>query len=236
MLDVTRAVDLADPAVAGVYHDHEASATYYLVPSTPTLAGDDGRPECRLLVYLSRRGATRVPDRATLTLTTTLQLPTGARERIRQALERRSKADGESSDPAARSLELRDPDWVSGRVEVMLTESVVLTGQPSLFGDNRCAVSAALNAEQARAVRHQWDRQLPAGRIVYRMVTRVAATGAATTVAAESTRATMPGAATIVDRATTLRARVTAAVSHAITLEGPLWTPGLDLAVRELEL
>jgi hypothetical protein len=236
MLDLTRPVDLPDPAVAGVYQDHAVSGTYYLVPSTPTLADDDGRPEGRLLLFLSRSGATRVPVRATLTLTTTLRLPAGAQERVRRALERRLAAAGESPDPTARRLELRDPDWVGGTVEVVPMESIVLTGQPALVGDNRCAVSAALTAEQARALRRQWDQQLPAGRIVYRMVMRAATTRAATRVATESTRATTPRAATTADRATTVRARVTTAVNHAITLAGPLWTPGLDRAVRELEL
>jgi hypothetical protein len=231
MLDPAQRLDLGGLSVAVVYRDHEARDVYHVVPAVPSLATDDGQPELRLLVYLERSGERRIPRGGTITLTTTLDLSAHTRRRVQEAVERLHGA-GSGQGGA---ITLRNPEWTSGRVEIVLTESIRLGGQPSLGGENRCAVSAMLDAAQVVALQDAWARRLPAARIVYEMAVRAASTGRATARATDRAHETTTAGPVVIGRDLTVRARVTAALDHPITLEAPVWTPGLEHRVKELE-
>ena len=134
------------------------------------------------------------------------------------------------------NVHLAAPEWVSGTVTIELIPSLTLTGQPSLFSDNRCAVTTPLDAAQARALREDWDRGLPAARICYRMLMRVSIAAHSTTGVYEATFGGANDRVTERSSERTKEFRGVSAGTQSIAIEGPLWTPGLADVITEIDM
>jgi hypothetical protein len=236
VLDPNRRLTLPDISDALIYSDHQLPQTYYVIPATPALDLDDrDRPSLRLLLYVKRSGETRVLSGGQLTLTTVLELAAREEERVKRAIEDHLKQLNPDEAPPV-TVRLVHPDWASGKVEVRLTDSMVLTAQPSLFSRNQCVLSKTLNADEAEMLNEEWGRRLPSARIAYHMVMRVAATATGSSkVTAQTTRRTAEGPVEV-SRDFTMDVRAATGSTQPITLEGPLWMEGLDRLVTELEL
>lgn len=241
MLDPTKRLILKEFPAVQIYQDHEDQEVHYVVPWTPLLATENnGRPSLRLLIYLKREGDKKLPSGGQLTLTTTLELTPQDLARIKRAIAGYLKE--QETIPGTLSvrpmtLRVASPEWLSGKVEVRVIDSLVLNGQPSLYGGNQCALMSALNAGQARAIRNEWDRQLPHGRIIYQMVMRIAAKDVAMREVTRHQTVCHPhGGLTEVVRATTIDVHAVTATTMPITIEGPLWRDGLDQQIVELDI
>ena len=240
MLDLERPLALPDFPDVLVYRDHERPLIYYVLPPAPVLECDDnGRPEARVLLYLKREGNDTVPSGGQVSLTTILVTPPSELARIKKSIETLLTPPAPpppAPPPPPVEVQVSGAEWVSGKVSVVLTPSLTLSGQPSLFSDNRCALTSALTAEQAKAVRDQWGRKLPDGAIVYDMVMRVASTASATAVRESTvTMGAEAGAATRT-RTLSVEARAASSGTHPIAVKGPLWTDGLERRFTEIDL
>lgn len=154
MLDSTQQIRLPDYPQLVIYPDREAADRYYVF-SQPRLAETDG---ISLLTY-AKAG---VAMGGQLSLTTSLGLTVEERAGVEAAL----CADDA---PPARLLA---PQWTGGNVTVRVGKQandpvLTLTGTPSQLGDNRCALSASLSAEQAKAVGKLWRSSDPWLHIAY---------------------------------------------------------------------
>jgi hypothetical protein len=235
MLDPTRHITLKEVPHVTIYGDHEATTHFYVLASSPRLAEEaGGTPAINLLVYFRRGGSAKVPSGGQLTLTTSLGLTPEELKQTREALAVQRRDDPVAAESAQRAgpIELRFPQWVRGTVEVTIGELVRLTGQPSLVGGNTCAMSMALNAEQAQALYSEWHDGLPQGRIVYHMVVRGVAVAGSQLSSKATGEVHRPGEKSQILRTLAMDVGMTQGIDHSLTVEGPLITPGTALAKR----
>jgi hypothetical protein len=239
MLDPTRRLDVPDFTQARVYRDHQQERTYYVVPWSAAIAIDaGGRPECRLLLFMKREPDRTVATGGQLTLTVTLAVAGSDLARIKQFIEASLKpapVPGQPPPPPV-VVQLSSPDWVSGRVSINIVPGLVLTGQPSLSGENRCVLLASLTADGAQALQQQWHRGLPDARICYDMVMRVAASGSASGSARRDSVAVGAHDAIGASTAFEFDVRGTVAETQPIAVEGPFPSTGLESLVTEITL
>jgi hypothetical protein len=236
VLDPTRRLDLPAIPQAQVYHDHETPQLYYVVPSIPKLEVDERGAALRLIVYLKRDGDAKAASGGQLTLTTALELSAQELNNVKNAIEAGRGKTASGSEMDSSGIRLAGPDWVSGQVEVVLAESLTVSGQPALFASNRCVLTSNLDAAQVQTLRDQASSGFPAGWIAYQMVMRAATTS--NDARRETTQATLRGPDTLAEISRSLQAnlRAVAAVEQPITLEGPLWREGLHAVITEIEL
>ncbi len=241
MLDPRQRLILRDFPTAQIYQDEADQAVFYVVPWIPLLESeDDGRPSIRLLIFLKHHSHGKKPSGGQLMLTTSLELNPQVLSRVTSAIQEQLQAEKVAqSTPSAGPTTVRVsyPEWLSGKVEIRVADSLVLSGQPSLFGGNRCSLMSRLSADQACAIRDEWERQLPKGRITYQMVMRVAAKATDTREVTGLQAVRHPdehlSESTHVTR---VDVRATVASTMPITIEGPLWKEGLNQQIVELEI
>jgi hypothetical protein len=235
MLDPARRLVLPEWPWLAIYRDHQRPDSYYVLPPAPALRTDgQKRPEGRLLVYLTGQGPERRASGGQLSLTTTLAVGAPELARLKEDLQR--WLEDVPDVPPGGGLHLSGPEWESGAVEVDLTPTLSLRGQPSLTGDNACVLFGRLDGAQVADLRAHWARRLPAGRIRYRMVMRVAATTTATLRAAERSAARGP-----VGRSDRLQhigfdLHAVQGTGHPVTVEGPLWSEAMSGLLTEVDL
>lgn len=240
MLDPTRRVAIAEYPQVQVYRAHDQPRTYYVVPWVAAISVDDnGRPDCRLIVYGKREEGRFVATGANLTLETILAAPSGDLAQIKRSIEEsltpKSARTAEPPPPPV-IIQLVSPEWVNGTVTVTLTPELKMSGQPSLFADNRCALMASLTAEGAKALGEEWPHGLPDARIVYEMTMRVAVAAAVSARMREDFATVGANEATGTARAMDIDMRGTSAQTQAITVEGPFAVEGLERLMTEIDL
>lgn len=158
MLDPSRPLPLPELPGVRVYRDDADGGLFYALPARPRVAvGDDGRPALELALHGRRKGGRFEIEGGVVTVTVELALGDADRRRVEQALSRQTGG----------AVRLGDPQWVGGRVEVTLAEGVVLSGSPSLYGANRCALQSRLDAAAAGRLSEAWERGLPAATASY---------------------------------------------------------------------
>jgi hypothetical protein len=239
MMDLSRRLIVPDRPEVEIYGDDDRADTFYVVPWAPSLAADDrARPAASLSLYVRRERAQTIPTGGQVSLTSALAVPDADRASLQAAIaallagpapEGTTKAD-----PV--TVQLAAPEWISGTVTIDLMPSLTLTGQPSLFGDNHCAVTTPLDAAQSRALRADWDRGLPDARIAYRMVLRVSS---AARTSERARDVTVDAAADRVASRSSHRTddvRRSSAGTRTIAVDAPLWTPGLADVIAEIDL
>jgi hypothetical protein len=239
MLDPARRLDIPEFPQARVYRDHQQERTYYVVPWSASIAIDaGGRPECRLLLFVKGEPDNRIATGGQLTLTTTLSVADSDLASIERSIVAKltPPAAPDEPPPPPVVVQIANPDWASGRVSVNLAPGLVLTGQPSLGGRNRCALMSSLTAEGARALQDRWHRGLPDARIVYDMVMRVAATASASGSVRRETVAVGERDVTGASAAFDIDVRGTFAQTQPITVDSPFRAPDLDRLVTEITL
>ena len=213
MLALTRRINLPDVQHADVYADHQNNSTYYIVPTLPALEVDDrDRPTLRLLVYMKKDDVQRSsPSGGQVTLATVLEVSAGELARITQALQRRVSEKGTAggSDSRAGKVHIVNPDWASGTVTVRLTPTLTLSGQPALFAGNRCALTSALSADQARQLHDDGRRTLATSTIRYDMEIRVASEAIDAAAASSQVKHVEGDVSYEIDRAISVDARMT---------------------------
>lgn len=232
MLDPARPLQVPETPFARIYRDHAADDVLYIVPTTPCVDFDDSdRPEFRVLLYTKREGAGCVVTGGRLSITTALRILPEQREAILRS------APPLLSGPGL-PVRLVDPDWIAGRVEVRIPGVVTLEGVPTLNGGNRCAMQAGLDEFQARSLRESLESRLRGSAIVYLMTVSAASTasGAAEFTSRSLDRRDLSGAGRNVERSLRMNVQAARAIPETVELQGPLWTPGLDKRVTEIEL
>jgi len=238
MLDPAARLDVPGFPQASVFRDHQQERTYYVVPWTGAIAIDaGGRPECRLLLFVKGEPDS-IATGGQLTLTTTLSVADSDLEAIKRSIEASLTPPAVPGQPLPPPVvvQLATPDWASGRVTVSLAPGLLLTGQPSLGGQNRCALVSSLTPEGARALQDRWRRGLPDARITYDMVMRVATSQSASATARHDSVAV--GANDVTGRSAAFGIDVhgTFADTQTITVESPLRVPDLARLVTEIKL
>ena len=242
MLDPSQHLILREFPTVRIYKDFENRQVYYVVPGIASLKiADDGRPLLRLLIYMKRDGDRMMPCGGQLTLTTSLEIASPDLPTIKYAIEqhlseeRGMRPNTHSASPMP--LRVVSPEWLNGKVEVRFSNSFRVSGQPSLFGENQCALVCALNADQGRVIRDEWHHKCPHGMITYQMVARVAAT--ATSMKGTVGHQTMDhpvGGLTDVLHTNSVAVHIGTVTTLPITVEGPLWRDGLEQQVMELDI
>ena len=136
-------IDLARPfrveSVPGVllYADTKIPSGWYSLPDRPRVAEDDkGRPAFKLLLY-GREDRVFEVTGGLVTCTLSLRLTVQEKALL-------SAACGPGAQVELQML------WSKGQCELKLNDSIQLTGEPSLYGDNDCVMRMSLDQEAAR--------------------------------------------------------------------------------------
>jgi len=121
VLDPSRRLEVPGFPQASVYRDHQQAQTYYVVPWSAGIAIDaNGRPECRLLLFVKRGPAGSIATGGQLSLTATLSIAAGDLARIKQSIESSLTPAAVAGEPPPRPVvvQLATPDWAGGRVNI----------------------------------------------------------------------------------------------------------------------
>jgi hypothetical protein len=240
MLDLARGLDVPDFPKVQVFRDDRRTAVYYVIPSAPAVAVDDnGRAECRLLIYLQRGPDGPIASGGNLSITTTLTIDDESLAAIKRSIETvltPVPTDPDAAPPPRVVVQIASPDWLGGSVTATLAPGVMLTGTPSLFSDNRCALSGPFGADAAKTLRDRWRHGLPGARLVYDMRMRVATTAAAGVQIRDADAAVGSFGVTARTGALDVDLSATTARSQPIAIEGPLVASGLDRLITEIDL
>jgi hypothetical protein len=141
-----------------VYPDDGSPQTFYAMPATPRIARrDDGQPEISLMLRSKKVAGQSEITGGLLTVTAALGLSQDEESRLISLLTHKlaqdAPPDSDQPPPKPRLLGIM---WLSGKVDLNLDPNITISGMPSMFGDNRCAFSISLNADQAKAVSKAW--------------------------------------------------------------------------------
>lgn len=239
MLDPNRPLALPNGHSLLVFHDHESPNSFYVVPTAPSIAREDGKPVLRLLIFTKRDGNRKTISGGRLTLETKLHVPADERCTIQAIIERTigaTRPPAPGGPHAQIRVLLRDPEWSNGDVEVVLAPQLSVKGKPSMFGENRCALAGSFDTAQAEKLYEQWAARLPEGRVIYRMTLRSASVTTMGMAMRGMTSVSTPGEIAAVTEGGTVNIRITAGGVVSATFEGPLWTPELREALKEIEM
>jgi len=214
-----------------VYPDDASAESFYAVPAKPRVAyRDDGRPDIGLLIRSKKVNNQSEVTGGFLTVTASLGLSSKEEATLIGLLTRKlveeAPPDPDKPAPKPRLLGIR---WLSGDVQLGLEPKITAEGMPAMFGDNRCAFSIALSAEQAKAVSKAW-REGPLNlRVHYQMKAQSAPAAGSRTESASTRTAILTGNTFEVFAAASHESSVTTSVPCELDLEGPL-----DLAKNDL--
>jgi hypothetical protein len=182
MLDLRDPFSIEEVADVIVYRDDKVPTAFYALPATPRVATDDlGNPQIGLVVYGRRTPTEFVPSGGFFNLTTGMQLTADEDRQVRTALATRLAREfprGPEDRPP--EPDLRAVEWLEGAADLLLVPNLRVSGQPSLFGDNQCAFSASLDADNIGPFLEAWKGGLPDGVITYRMTVRAVSGNTAT--------------------------------------------------------
>jgi hypothetical protein len=213
-----------------VYPDDASPESFYAVPAKPRVAyRDDGRPDISLLIRKKKVNNQSEVTGGFLTVTASLGLSGNEEATLIGLLTRKlveeAPPDPDRPAPKPRLLGIR---WLSGEVQLGL-DQITAEGMPAMFGDNRCAFSIPLSAEQAKAVSKAW-REGPLNlRVHYQMKAQSAPAASSRTESASTQTAILTGSAYEVFAAASHESSVTTSVPCELDVEGPL-----DLAKADL--
>lgn len=183
MLDPHQPVALPGIPVRAFRDDRRPQA-FYLAPAAPGVARDEyGQPAVNLTVYGRQVSGRFEAQGGVFTLTTELQVDRAAEQRARAALSQWLAGESDDAPP----VEILAIEWLTGEVTVRLTDSLALSGRPSLTAPNSCAFNERIGREVIGALVEAWRGGLPNGRIEYALRARTAASLTATSQTGEGT-------------------------------------------------
>jgi len=240
MLDSTQPLSLPAIRTAVVYRDHADPEAFHLVPVAPSISRDErGQPSIRVTFISRRVNGRREVQSAQLTIETRLAVPERDRIAIATAIEAMRQPQP-STTPGVRQtvgpVRLNAPEWTAGEVEVFFGDSLSVTGQPTLFSDNTCALHRGFDQAAAVTLEELWDNHLPDGRIVYRMTLRAASTAHEKTTASFQQRTSDVHGRTDAIDTMCVDFKLVAGVGIQATFEAPLWSHELSTLSRNLDL
>jgi hypothetical protein len=220
-----------------VYPDDSSPQSFYALVSNPRVARrDDGKPDISLLVRTKKiNGVTEVTG-GLLTLTAVLALSTEEETRLTGLLARKLDQESRDLDQPAPKPRVLGIMWISGNVQLSLEPNITVSEMPAMFGDNRCAFSVGLNAEQAKAVYKSWQQGKIDLRVHYQMKAQSAPASSSRTESSSSQVAVRTGG--IVDFYSTAShvASTTVSVPYEVDLQGPLDLAKSDLTSSLIEV
>ena len=152
MLDPSRRLEVPGFPQASVYRDHQQAQTYYVVPWSAGIAIDaNGRPECRLLLFVKRGPAGSIATGGQLSLTATLSIAAGDLARIKQSIESSLTPAAVAGEPPPRPVvvQLATPDEMRGRVGAV---NFLFINASNQLGQFESGVAAALLGAMPAAV------------------------------------------------------------------------------------
>lgn len=203
--------------------DHASLDVVWALPARPRLtSGPTGLAEIDLLLY--RRRGERALMGGQLTLTVDVALTDDERAAAAHA------ADGRRPQPPTGErplppVEVRAPLWTSGTVCAHPVADLPMQGTPSLLADNRCLLTAQLDAAGAAKVAAAWDDGFADATIEL-----LGAVDGVTTAATAAQRTTTGNGGHAATATVTARAAATTPKPVALSLRGPLRLPA---AVRD---
>lgn len=216
-----------------VYPDDGSPQTFYAMPAKPRVARrDDGQPEISLMLRSKKTGAAgqREITGGLLTVTAALGLSPDEETRLISLLTHKlaqdAPPDSDQPPPKPRLLGIM---WLSGKVDLNLDPNITASGMPSMFGDNRCAFSISLNADQAKAVSKAWKDGSLKLVVNYRLKAQSAPRSSSRTEASSSQVAVRTGSSFEYFSAAAAGASVSTSVPYEVDVQG-----SLDLAKSEL--
>lgn len=216
-----------------VYPDDGSPQSFYAMAAKPRIARrDDGQPEISLMIRSKKVGAggQREIIGGLLTVTAALGLSPDEETKLIGLLTRKlaqeAPPDSDQPPPKPRLLGIM---WLNGKVQLNLDPNITAEGMPSMFGDNRCAFSIGLNAEQAKAVSKAWkEGSLKLG-VRYQMKAQSAPRSSSRTEASSSQVAVRTGTSFEYFSAASQGASASASAPYEVDLQGLLDLSKSDL-------
>lgn len=221
-----------------VFPDDGSPQSFYATVAKPRVARrDDGQPEMGLLVRSRKTNGQREVIGGLLTVTAVLGLSPDEESRLMSLLTRKlaqeTPPDSDQPPPKPRLLGIM---WLSGQVELNLDPNITSAGMPSMFGDNRCAFSISLNAEQAKAVAKAWNQGTLKLSVRYHLKAQSAPSSASRTESSSSQAAIRTDSSFKYYSAESQGASVSTSVPWEIDLQGSLDLAKSDLASSMTEV
>ncbi len=203
-----------------IYPDHASASRFYAVPATPRIAVDDRHsPQISLLIYGRKHGSTIQPMGAQISLTTSLGLTAQERDLLMPLLTARLTAQPQSD---VQPPELVSPDWLTGDVTVHLADRIELVGKPALIGNNECALSLSLTADQTASLQDALANGLPDATITYQVQVSAAKLSSSSTETSQTETTQQDSCASQRSHRLNVQIERTEAIRYNMTLAGPL--------------
>jgi hypothetical protein len=213
-----------------VFPDDNSPQSFYAMAATPRLARrDDGKPEISLLVRSKKIAGVSEVTGGFLTLTAVLGLSLDEETTLMGLLARKLIRESSDPDKPAPKPRVLGISWLSGNVQLALDPNITASGMPAMFGDNRCAFSVSLNAEQAKAVYKAWQQGTLELRVHYQMKAQSAPPSSSRSESFSSQAAIRTDDTIEYYSATRQESSITTSVPYEVDVQGPL-----ELAKSEL--
>ncbi|MEM7052530.1 MAG: hypothetical protein AAF604_22900 [Acidobacteriota bacterium] len=207
MLDPHRPIAVAGLSGVRVYTDTRDASTFYALPASPVVE------DLELTLTGQRQAAGFQVSGGVVSLTTTLSLEAALRRRVEKRLMQQA---------GGRPVRLAPATWSAGAVEVRLIPRVTLAGRPALYGDNRCALQAKLDAASARELEQAWEGGLRDAQVEYRLTSGATPGTTRRSLRFESSRRTSDGREQRTVTEKTSSSRRSAGSAAELRFAGPL--------------
>lgn len=238
MIDLSTSLDFDGLPGIVAYPDDRMPGAFYVLPRSPRLVrSEDRKAQLNLVLYGTRLEEIFEPTGGLVSCTTALALTVEEESRLREALERFLAESAEAGGNVAPSLRLLSPEWREGRVELRLTSEIRLTGQPSMFGANQCAISHSLDADRARDLEKAWRGGLKDALIVYDLEISARASAASTRRYEKKYREGTAGAAYEMQFSASIEQTDATPTVVSLTVSGPIGLTTTELvdSIREVD-
>ena len=141
-----------------LYPDDSSPASFYAIPASPRIAfRDDGKPEISLMIRTKKINYQTEVTGAFLTLSISVGISKEEEASLLGLLSRKLAQEPPPDQPPL-TPKLLAWNWLSTVVDLAIGRKTNVAGQPSMMGDNCCAFSINLNADQAKSLYKSWQQ------------------------------------------------------------------------------
>lgn len=213
-----------------LYPDDSSQASFYAIPASPRIATrDDGKPEISLMIRTKKINNQTEVTGGLLTLSTSVGLSRAEEKSVLDLLARklaREQPPGSTEPPPAPRI--LACNWMSGIVDLTVAGKTSVCGQPSMMGDNRCAFSMNLGADQAKTLYKSWQQRKVGLSVRYQLKVQAGPPAQARAQFSGSHTATSDAYTSRVMSSVNFSVSSSASAPLELDLEGPLVLQGAD--------
>jgi len=214
-----------------LYPDDTLPASFYAIPAKPRIASrDDGKPELSLMIRTKKINNQTEVTGGFLTLSISVGISEEEQTSLLGLLSHKLAQDAPpDADQPAPQPRLLAWNWLSSVVDLTVGGKTNVAGQPSMMGDNRCAFSINLNADQAKSLYKSWQQGKLDLSARYQLKVQAGPRSSATAQFSSSQTATSDGSTFRVASTAGLTSSASTSAPLELDLQGALELPAANL-------